>query len=205
MPTMTRPSQRPAGAPAGPIVAAAALGDEEAWNELVDRYEGLVAAQVRRVRGLAHQDYEDAAAATWLRLVDVAGGLRDGDAVGGWLATTAYREALRIARARRRRSAMETELIPEATGAASDAEADLDTGLLRAHLRAVLPEVMRHLSPTGRLVLTAYLWDPGASYREISVGYGIRIGSIGPIRERVFVKLRAALEEAGPGAPAGRA
>lgn len=194
MPTMTRPTPRPAAAPSGAIVAAAASGDEGAWNDLVDRYERLVAARVRHVRGLAHQDYEDAAATTWLRLVDVVGTLRDGDAVGGWLATTAYREALRIAGARRRRSAMETELIPEVTGAQADI--DLDAGVLRDHLRSVLPDVMRHLFPTGRLVLTAYLWDPGASYHEISVGYGIRIGSIGPIRERVFVKLRAALGEA---------
>lgn len=202
MPTITRSTPRhDAAPPAGAVVAAAALGDEAAWNELVDRYERLVAARVRRVRGLAHQDYEDAAAATWLRLVDVAATLRDGEAVGGWLATTAYREALRIARARRRRSAMETELIPEATGA----EVDLETGVLRDHLRAVLPDVMRHLSPTGRLVLTAYLWDPGASYREISVGYGIRIGSIGPIRERVFLRLRAALGEPASDARATRA
>ncbi len=200
MPTIARPIARHAAPEtAGAVVAAAASGDEAAWNHLVDRYDGLVASRVRAVGGLAHQDYEDAAAATWLRLVDVVASLRDGDAVGGWLATTAYREALRIARTRRRRSAMETEFLAEATGA----EMDLDVGILRAHLRSVLPDVMRHLSPTGRLVLTAYLWDPGASYHEISVGYGIRIGSIGPIRERVFDKLRVALGEGGPCAPAG--
>ena len=200
MPTIARPIARHAAPEtAGAVVAAAASGDEAAWNHLVDRYDGLVASRVRAVGGLAHQDYEDAAAATWLRLVDVIASLRHGDAVGGWLATTAYREALRIARTRRRRSAMETELLAEATGA----EMDLDVGILRAHLRSVLPDVMRHLSPTGRLVLTAYLWDPGASYHEISVGYGIRIGSIGPIRERVFDKLRVALGECGPCAPAG--
>ena len=198
MPTSAPPTARHAPPePAGAIVAAAASGDDAAWNQLVDRYEGLVAARVRAVGGLAHQDYEDAAAATWLRLVDVIGTLRDRDAVGGWLATTAYRESLRIARGRRRRSAMESELIADADGA----EDDLDIGVLRDQLRAVLPEVMRHLSPTGRLVLTAYLCDPGASYHEISVGYGIRIGSIGPIRERVFVKLRAALGATGPTAP----
>ena len=192
-PIVPDPSPTPTS---GAIVADAASGDEGAWHQLVTRYEGLVAARVRAVGGLTHQDHEDAAAATWLRLVDVIGTLRDRDAVGGWLATAAYREALRIARARRRRWAMESVLMPEVTGA----EEDLEIGILRAQLRAVLPDVMEHLSPTGRLVLTAYLWDPGASYHEISAGYGIRIGSIGPIRERVFVKLREAL---GTGAPSG--
>ncbi len=196
-PTIRLPGPTP---PPGAIVAEAAFGDEDAWQQLVSRYEGLVAARVRAVGGLTHQDHEDAAAATWLRLVDVIGTLRDRDAVGGWLATTAYREALRIARARRRRRAMESVLMPEATGA----EDDLEIGLLRDQLRAVLPDVMQRLSPTGRLVLTAYLWDPGASYHEISAGYGIRIGSIGPIRERVFVRLREALGAgASSGAPVG--
>ena len=188
-----------APAPARAIVAAAASGDERAWSLLVRRYEHLVRSRVRQVRGLAPQDHEDAAATTWLRLVDVIGTLRDGDAVGGWLATTAYREALRIARSRQRRSTMETELVAEAAGV----EVDLDTGVLRDHLRAVLPEVMRNLSPTGRLVLTAYLWDPGATYHEISAGYDIRIGSIGPIRQRVLDRLRTALGEARAVAPPG--
>ncbi|HZG95557.1 MAG TPA: sigma-70 family RNA polymerase sigma factor, partial [Mycobacteriales bacterium] len=77
------------------LVRAAADGDQRAWNALVDRFSRLVWAVARQHR-LSEADAGDVAQATWLRLVENLASLREPEAVGGWLATTARREALRV-------------------------------------------------------------------------------------------------------------
>src|SRR4051812_30093635 len=75
------------------IVAAAARGDETAWNEIVARYSGLVWA-VARAHRLNSGDAHDVVQTTWLRLVERLGDIRNADGIGSWLATTARRECL---------------------------------------------------------------------------------------------------------------
>ena len=52
-------------------VTAAAAGDADAWNALVDRYSGLVWA-VARGEGLSRADAADVSQTTWLRLAEPA-------------------------------------------------------------------------------------------------------------------------------------
>ena len=182
-----RPSQ------AAQLVAAARGGDEEAWRSLVARHDNIVRHGVRRIRGLSPDDYEDAAATTWLRFVDDIHRLRNPDAISSWLRTTAYREALRIAHARHRSRLIEIELVPDAVGV----EPDVDSGLMRRHLAMAIGGVMDELSPTGRRLLAAFLDDPDASYKQIEARHGIAVSSIGPIRRRVLDKLERALREVG--------
>ncbi len=183
----TRPSQS-----AGLVIAARA-GDEQAWRTLVERYDNIVRHGVRRIRGLSPDDYDDAAATTWLRFVDDIHRLRNPDAISSWLRTTAYREALRIAHTRHRSRLVEIELVPDAVGA----EPDIDSGLMRHHLAKAIGGVMNELSPTGRRLLAAFLDDPDASYKEIEARHGIAVSSIGPIRRRVLDRLERALHEVG--------
>jgi hypothetical protein len=56
---------------------------------------------------------------------------------------------------------------------------------------------MDDLSPTGRRLLAALLDDPDQSYRELAARHGIGVGSIGPIRARVFRRARTRLGEIG--------
>src|SRR5947199_10585188 len=76
------------------LVRAAAAGDQAAWNELVERYQGLVWATARSFR-LSRADAADVAQTTWLRLVENLDRIRDPERLGSWLATTARRESLR--------------------------------------------------------------------------------------------------------------
>lgn len=182
-------------APAASVLARACDGDQGAWRALVAQHDGAVRRGARRVRGLSSDDYDDVVATTWLRFVDDVHRLRNPGAVASWLGTTAYREALRTARARQRSQLVEIEieLVPDDLSS----EPDLDLGLRQRNLASAIADVMDGLSPTGRRLLAAMLDDPDASYKEIEQRHGIAISSIGPIRRRILNKLERALRERG--------
>jgi DNA-directed RNA polymerase specialized sigma24 family protein len=79
------------------VVAAAATGDEGAWALLRERYAMRVRTVARQHR-LAPHDVDDVAQTTWLRLLENINKLRDANAVGAWLETTARRESLAVLR-----------------------------------------------------------------------------------------------------------
>jgi hypothetical protein len=86
-----------AGTPA--LVARAGTGDQVAWDQLVDRYGGLVWA-VAREHGLGPADAGDVSQVTWLLLTQHLGSLRLPEELEDWLLRTAAREAHRMHRLR---------------------------------------------------------------------------------------------------------
>ena len=72
-------------------------GDSAAWEEILRRYGMLVSATVRSFR-MQDADTLDAVQTTWLRLAENAHTVQHPARLGGWLATTARRECLRILR-----------------------------------------------------------------------------------------------------------
>jgi hypothetical protein len=72
-------------------------GDPAAWEEILRRYGKLVSATVRSFR-FQDADVLDAVQMTWLRLAENADRVQFPERLGGWLATTARRECLRILR-----------------------------------------------------------------------------------------------------------
>jgi DNA-directed RNA polymerase specialized sigma24 family protein len=83
------------------LLRAAAAGDQAAWRELVHRFEPAVASTIVAHR-LQHADAHDAAQRTWLRMIEHQHSIREPEALGGWLRTTARHECLRIIRDRQR-------------------------------------------------------------------------------------------------------
>ena len=73
-------------------------GDQEAWDELVERYAPLVWSICVRYR-LTREDTDDVGQSVWLLLVENIGSLRAPAALPGWLATTTRHECLRVLRA----------------------------------------------------------------------------------------------------------
>jgi DNA-directed RNA polymerase specialized sigma24 family protein len=92
------PGQRAAAATAE-LVARADLGEQAAWDRLVDRYGAMVWA-VARARGLGPTDAADVSQVTWLLLTQHLGTLQQPERVGDWLLRTATREADRMRRLR---------------------------------------------------------------------------------------------------------
>src|ERR1700748_2652440 len=75
------------------LVTRAARDDQQAWDELIERYAPLVWPICPRYR-LSNHAIEDVGQTVWLLLVEQLGKLREPAALPGWLATTTKRECL---------------------------------------------------------------------------------------------------------------
>src|SRR3954447_8147227 len=150
----------PAPAVAG-LTREAAAGDERAWRDLVARFDPMLHAIVRGYR-LDDADVADVVQTTWIRAYRNLDRLNDPAAIGGWLAVTARREALRtLQRGVRELPSAEPQRAEESGGALPDAVASP-----RERRAAVRPAV-RRLPGRQRRLLVEMLRRPCASYEEI--------------------------------------
>lgn len=158
--------------------------DPSAWDAVVAQYGGVVRAQARSIlRG--HTDVDDACQRTWVALMTHALGIADPTRLAGWLATTARREALSIARSHGRE-------VPTDSPREICAPDDPTLPVLTAELVVALHRALGELPPTQRALMTAML-DDDATYDRVSALLGMPRGSIGPTRARALVALRRAL------------
>jgi DNA-directed RNA polymerase specialized sigma24 family protein len=81
------------------LVARARVGEQAAWDQLVERY-GAMVWTVARGHDLGLGDAADVSQVTWLLLTQHLGSLSHPDRLGAWLFTTATREAFRMRRLR---------------------------------------------------------------------------------------------------------
>jgi RNA polymerase sigma factor (sigma-70 family) len=166
------------------VVAAAATGDEHAWALLRDRYAMRVRT-VARLHRLAPHDVDDVAQTTWLRLVENIGKLREANAVGAWLETTARRESLALLRRHKRESPTDDAFLAD-----QPSEPVAERRLVAAEQRIALSASLQQLPWRQRRLLVAMLAEPAPSYAEIAASLEIPIGSIGPTRARSLARLR---------------
>jgi RNA polymerase sigma factor (sigma-70 family) len=168
------------------LVARAAGSDQDAWNQLIERYAPLVWAICTRYR-LSDHDREDVGQNVWLLLVEQLGKLREPAALPGWLATTTRHECLRVVTAAQR--------VGTLGGGLDDApefvdDVVIDEEMLRAERDGALRAAFAKLPPPCRRLLAMLFSDPPHSYTQISATLGIRMGSIGPQRARCLERLR---------------
>src|SRR5262245_28562960 len=174
--------------PIADLVNAAAAGDSRAWEAIVDRYSGLVWATARAHR-LSQADAADVAQTTWLRLVEHLDRIREPEALGAWLATTARHEALRlIRRGTREQPTDEPDLFEAPAGDA------IDRGLLGRERDGALRRAFAGLSERCQDLLRLLASDREPSYQEIGAALGMPIGTIGPTRMRCLERLRHSAE-----------
>jgi RNA polymerase sigma factor (sigma-70 family) len=173
------------------LLAAAATGDERAWDGLLDRFGSMIWA-IARAHRLGDADAADVAQATWTALLTHLGQLKDPDRVGAWLATTARRECLRVLGQARSIVPYGDEL-PELEAP----EPQAIEGLEVDQRDAALWRSFRRLRGTDQALLRLLMADPAPSYGEISAALDIPIGSIGPTRARALERLRRELRRAG--------
>src|SRR5690242_17543855 len=167
------------------LVTRAAEDDQQAWDELIERYAPLVWAICSRYR-LSNHDIEDVGQSVWLLLVAQLGKLREPAALPGWLATTTKRECLRVVTATRKSQ----QLGSTVDDAPVADERAIDEEILIAERNAALRTAFAELPPHGQHLLAMLFRDPPCSYSEISATLGIPIGSIGPQRARCLERLR---------------
>jgi RNA polymerase sigma factor (sigma-70 family) len=180
------------------IVSAAANGDQRAWDEIVERYSGLLWA-VARAHRLSAADGADVVQTTWLRLIEHLPQIRNPEGIGSWLATTARRECLRLLRSGARCQPSD-EMQPLVDAGADHAE--VESALLTAERDAELWAAFSRLPARDQALLRLLAIDSPPSYQEISAALDMPIGSIGPTRARSLERLRRELARATRRAPA---
>ena len=175
---------------AADLLARLRTRDATAWEELVERYTGLIWA-IARAHRLGQAQAADVSQVTWLRLLDHLDEVRQPERLGGWLATTARRECLRTIGSNRRELLVgdDPRLERAEPGAAGPGD-----GLLDAERDVNLWRAFDALPPRCRRLLRVLLADPEPSYTEVSAALGIPIGSIGPTRARCLACLRRSRE-----------
>jgi RNA polymerase sigma factor (sigma-70 family) len=165
-------------------MAAAVSHSPWAWKALMERFGARVRGVARR-HGLGAHDVDDVAQATWMRLYERIGDVREPDAIGGWLETTARRESLRVLRSGSREQLVEGEIV----GLEPDEPVN-ERRLVVAERDAALRSSVEELPGRQREVITMMLSEPSLEYAEISRSLGIPHGSIGPTRQRGLARLR---------------
>jgi RNA polymerase sigma factor (sigma-70 family) len=178
------------------LVRAAGAGDQGAWNSLVEQYSGLV-WHIARGHRLSDADASDVVQTVWLRLVESLPRLREPAAVGGWLATTARNESLRLLR-RSGREVVEADIDLTLVATAAD-EAYSPEAVLEAHERRdLVRRALDTLSLRCQTLLRALAYSPDFSYLDISAALDMPVGSIGPTRGRCLDRLRQGLRADAP-------
>jgi RNA polymerase sigma factor (sigma-70 family) len=169
------------------VLAAAAAGDERAWDAILDRFGSMIWA-VARAHRLCDADAADVTQATWTALLTHLDQLNDPDRVGAWLATTARRECLRLLGQARSVVPCGDELPEPEAQQPHPAEE-----LLVEQRNAALWRSVRRLRGSDQALLRLLMADPAPSYEEISAALELPVGSIGPTRARALERLRREL------------
>jgi RNA polymerase sigma factor (sigma-70 family) len=172
------------------LVEHASVGEQWAWERLVDRYARLIWALTREFK-LDDSDAADVSQATWLRLLEHIDRLDHPERVGSWLAATARNECLRSLATRKRLVLVQddTELKVDVTS-----NPGIDERLLAEERAQDVRKALSHLPWRWQRLLELLMADPPASYAEISHQLELPIGSIGPTRGRCLEMLRRLLQ-----------
>ena len=171
------------------VVARCRAGEQEAWRELVTRYQNMVYAIARRVAGPAA---EDAAQETFLRVFRKLHTYRsDGGAkFSSWLYRVAYNVACDVVGRRGQEAALPEEFEGRYDGPGPEelAGSAEHAGLARAALAEIKPEY--------RNVLELY-YLMGKSYEQVSEVTELPLGTVKSYIHRGKKAVLASLRRAG--------
>jgi RNA polymerase sigma factor (sigma-70 family) len=166
-------------------VAAAARGDQAAWDALVRQFSGLLWSIARAYR-LSEADAADAVQCTWIKLVEHLDRIIEPERLAGWLATTARHECLQLLR----RAGRLPQPIEEIADSPDPAPA-VDHALLVGERDAALWRVFEELPDRCRRLLRVLMASPPPAYADVALALDMPVGSIGPIRQRCLGRLKA--------------
>jgi RNA polymerase sigma factor (sigma-70 family) len=144
---------------------------------------------------LQEADARDAAQRTWLRMLESHQQIREPEALGGWLKTTARRECLRILAEQKR-----IDPLPEGAECV-DTAVDVERSVVELDQARHLRGLLATLPARSFALISSLFQDDPPGYAQLSAATGVPVGSIGPTRARALRKLRRMVEE-GSGCPA---
>jgi RNA polymerase sigma factor (sigma-70 family) len=150
----------------------------------------VVHGKIRAFR-LQEADALDAVQMTWLRLAENIPQIQHPERLGGWLATTAARECLRLLHQAQRTPIPADAVVDNSANPAPSPE----QCVIDAETAQTLRVLVAKLPPRRGKLLRALFTDDPPSYAELSRATGIPLGSIGPTRNRALHQLRQLLED----------
>ena len=166
-------------------------GDPSGLDDLVRVMTPVLWHVVRSYR-LPQDIAEDVIQTAWMALVRRREAINDAGAVGGWLTTTARREAWRVSRSDARvMSASDEELaprLPRQRSAEQTAVANDEQDRLWAAVQT--------LDDRCQKLLRIVAFEHRPDYGRVAEQLDMPVGSIGPTRGRCLAKLKTALAEA---------
>jgi RNA polymerase sigma factor (sigma-70 family) len=175
------------------LVSACLSGDEQAWNELIDRYNRLIFAIPLR-QGLSREEAADVFQAVCLDLVAELPKLRDPQALPAWLIRTTARKVGKWKRRNERYVPDEGDLAESTPDLDALPDSLIDhcqrTQALRDGIEA-LPERCQ------AMVRMLFFETPARPYKEVAQALGVATGSIGFMRMKCLDRLRSVLERVG--------
>lgn len=176
-----------------PLLSRAAQGDQQAWNEIVDKYTNLLWS-IGRAHRLDTTTISDVVQTTWMRLLENLDRIREPERLAGWLATTARRECLRWLRQAGRESFdWDDKFLNDVAGPVTP----VDHLLLTEERDAQLWRCFRQLPERCQRLLRVLMSVEPPSYAEVAEAFGLPIGTIGPTRMRCLKRLRELTAESG--------
>ena len=171
------------------LVAAAVHGDQQSWNDIVERYSPLVRSIALRYR-LSANDVEDVSQTLWLTLVNHLSDLREPRALPGWITTTTQNLVWKFLTTNRKTVPIDPGHQESVLKLNAVDYRNPDEHLLGDERRQAIREGLAELTSGQRQLLLLLAQDPPLPYQEISMRLGIPVGSIGPTRARCMAKLR---------------
>lgn len=166
-------------------------GDAGGLDDLVRVMTPVLWHVVRSYR-LPNDVAEDVIQTAWTALVRRREAIEDVAAVGGWLTTTARREAWRVSRVESRTSPADEEEMSLRLPRQRSAE---QAAVLNDE-QARLWTAVTTLDDRCQRLLRIVAFEHRPDYGRLAEQFGMPVGSIGPTRGRCLAKLKAALAAA---------
>jgi RNA polymerase sigma factor (sigma-70 family) len=177
------------------LVKACRRGDENAWNELVDRYQRLIFAIPRRA-GLSEEQAADILQEVFLTLFEKLDEIEQPEKIRSWIVTTAKFKTWGTVRSEKGFYSPETEEEMEQEMAGlPDTSPLADERLIELEQQHLIRTALKEMEERCQKILSRiYLRDAAASYAEVAVAIGVGETSISPMRSRCLKKLAKILE-----------
>lgn len=170
----------------GQLVALCRQGDQEAWNELVERFSRYVYAIAVQAFKLSEHDAEDVFQEVFTRAYEHLPKLRDDEAIRPWLAQLTRRICIdRLRAGSHEQPAEDVEPLE-----VDDTIAKLDEVMAVHEALAILPE--------GCQDILDRFFARDESYRTISEALDVPSGTIASRISRCLAKLRGEMEGRSP-------
>ena len=176
------------------LVTACLSGDEQAWSELIDRYNRLIFS-IPLKQGLTRDEAADIFQAVCLDLVAELPRLRDPQALPAWLIQTTLHKVSKWRRRNDRYVADEGSYTENAPAP----EADMPDAFIRdvQQTQALRDAVIGLSDRCQQMVQMLFFETPARPYKDVASALGVATGSIGFLRSRCLDRLRSALEGIG--------